>query len=421
MTEAQPEVGAPPRHKFSAADAGDALNGSILTLNAGSSSLKFALFNSDTALSETMRGEIENLAAAPHFIVRDPAGSILTEKSWPADAKDSFEAALETLLTFADAHLDRGGLAAVGHRVVHGGPDHIAPARVTPALLTELEALIALDPLHMPHNLKPMQIIAARRPGLTQVACFDTAFHHTMPAVASAFALPRAITAAGIRRYGFHGLSYEYIARHLRERLPDLASGKVIVAHLGAGASMCAMQNGVSVATTMGFSPLEGLMMATRCGRLDPGVLLYLNAQGHNFADIEDMLYRRSGLLGVSGISGDVRTLLASDNPHAGEAIEHFTYQIAIEAGGLVSALGGLDGLIFTAGIGENAPEIRAAACERLNWLGLRIDERANAANAGCISAADSAVKVYVIPANEEAMIAEHTKTLGAPAIALDT
>jgi acetate kinase len=390
------------------------MNGSILTLNAGSSSLKFALFNTDTALSETIRGEIENFATAPHFIVRDPAGRVLTEKSWPADAKDSFADALETLLVFADAHLDRGGLAAVGHRVVHGGAEHIAPARVTPALLTALHALIALDPLHMPHNLKPMQIIAARRPGLMQVACFDTAFHHTMPAVASAFALPREITAAGIRRYGFHGLSYEYVARRLRELVPDLASGKVIVAHLGAGASMCAMQNGVSIATTMGFSALEGLIMATRCGRLDPGVLLYLNAQGHSFADLEELLYRRSGLLGVSGVSGDVRTLLASDNPHACEAIELFTYQIAIEAGGLVSALGGLDGLIFTAGIGENAPAIRAAACERLHWLGLRIDERANAANAGCISAADSAVKVYVIATNEEAMIAEHTKTLGA-------
>lgn len=389
------------------------MKGSILTLNAGSSSLKFALFDNDNKLSETMRGEIENLTGAPHFLVRDPSGRLLTEKSWPADAKDSFAEALETLLTFADAHLDRGGLAAVGHRVVHGGSEHIAPARVTPALFTALDALIPLDPLHMPHNLKPMQIIAVRRPGLMQVACFDTAFHHTMPAVASAFALPRAITAAGIRRYGFHGLSYEYVARRLRREVPDLVSGKVIVAHLGAGASMCAMQAGISVATTMGFSALDGLVMATRCGRLDPGVLLYLNAHGHSsFADLEDMLYRRSGLYGVSGVSGDVRTLLASDNPHAREAIELFTYQIAIEAGGLVSALGGLDGLIFTAGIGENAPEIRTAACERLSWLGLRIDKRANAANAGCISATDSAVKVYVIATNEEAMIALHTKKL---------
>jgi acetate kinase len=388
------------------------MRGSVLTLNAGSSSLKFAHFDDDTALIETLRGEIENLAEAPHFLARDPNGTLLIEKSWPAGAKDSFADALETLLTFAEAHLNHGCLTAVGHRVVHGGSEHIAPALITPALLTALEALIPLDPLHMPHNLKPMHIIAARRPGLTQVACFDTAFHHTLPAVAKEFALPRAITAAGIRRYGFHGLSYEYIARRLRAQVPDLASGKVIVAHLGAGASMCAMRDGISIATTMGFSALDGLVMATRCGRLDPGVLLYLNAQGHSFADIEDMLYRRSGLAGVSGVSDDVRTLLASDNPHAREAIDLFTYQIAIEAGGLVSALGGLDGLIFTAGIGENAPEIRAAACERLAWLGLHIDPRANAANAACISTADSRVQVYVIATDEEVMIARHTQKI---------
>ena len=388
------------------------MRGSVLTLNAGSSSLKFAHFDDDTALIETLRGEIENLAEAPHFLARDPNGTLLIEKSWPAGAKDSFADALETLLTFAEAHLNHGCLTAVGHRVVHGGSEHIAPALITPALLTALEALIPLDPLHMPHNLKPMHIIAARRPGLTQVACFDTAFHDTLPAVAKEFALPRAITAAGIRRYGFHGLSYEYIARRLRAQVPDLASGKVIVAHLGAGASMCAMRDGISIATTMGFSALDGLVMATRCGRLDPGVLLYLNAQGHSFADIEDMLYRRSGLAGVSGVSDDVRTLLASDNPHAREAIDLFTYQIAIEAGGLVSALGGLDGLIFTAGIGENAPDIRAAACERLAWLGLHIDPRANAANAACISTADSRVQVYVIATDEEAMIARHTQKI---------
>jgi acetate kinase len=388
------------------------MNGSILTLNAGSSSLKFALFDNEPLLAETMRGEIENLGEAPHFRARGPTGILLTEKRWPADPKESFADALGTLLAFAEAHLDRGGLAAVGHRVVHGGAEYIAPALVTPALLKALEALTPLDPLHMPHNLSPMHIIAAARPARAQVACFDTAFHHTLPPIAREFALPRTITAAGVRRYGFHGLSYEYVADRLKRQDPDLASGKVIVAHLGAGASMCAMHDGISIATTMGFSALDGLVMATRCGRLDPGVLLYLGAQGHSFRDIEEMLYRCSGLLGVSGISGDVRTLLASDNRRAKEAIELFTYQIAIEVGGLVSALGGLDGLIFTAGIGENAPAIRAAVCDRLAWFGLRLDASANSANADCISSPNSSVKVHVMATNEEAMIAQHTRTV---------
>ncbi len=230
------------------------------------------------------------------------------------------------------------------------------PKSITPALLAALEALTPLDPLHMPDNLAPMHAIAAARPSLTQVACFDTAFHHTLPPVATRFALPRAMSAAGVRRYGFHGLSYEYIASRLMQQSPALARGRVIVAHLGSGASLCALRDGVSIATTTGFSALDGLVMATRCGSLDPGVILYLGRQGHSFADIEDMLYRRSGLLGVSGISGDVRVLLASDDPHAREAIDLFTYRIAVEAGALVSALGGLDGLVFTAGIGEHAP-----------------------------------------------------------------
>ncbi len=339
------------------------MSGSILTINAGSSSVKFALFDNDAALTEMVRGEIENLGTAPHFCARDTAGKVLAERRWPADVKQSFADTLGTLLTFAEGHLDRGGLVGVGHRVVHGGAKHIEPALVTPALLEDLEALTPLAPLHMPHNLAPIHAIAAARPELAQVACFDTAFHHTLPPVARQFALPRAITEAGVRRYGFHGLSYEYIAGRLQMQLPALACGRVIAAHLGSGASMCALKNGISIATTTGFSALDGLVMATRCGRLDPGVLLYLGAQGRSFGDIEDMLYRHSGLLGVSGISDDVRTLLASEDPHAKEAIDLFTYQIAIETGGLVSALGGLDGLIFTAGIGEHAPEIRAAVC----------------------------------------------------------
>jgi len=387
-------------------------SGSILTINAGSSSLKFALFDAGAMLAEQARGEIENLDTAPHFIARDGAGAMLVEQHFHAGAANGFETALAALLTFADAHRGQGCLKAVGHRVVHGGAVHSKPALVTPVLLEDLQSLTALDPLHMPHNLAPIRAIAASHPGLPQIACFDTAFHHTLPAVARSFALPRAITESGVRRYGFHGLSYEYIAGRLADVAPKLARGRVIAAHLGAGASLCALQGGASIATTTGFSALDGLVMATRCGRLDPGVMLYLAQQGHSTATIEDMLYRRSGLLGVSGISGDVRTLLKSPDPHAREAIDQFTYSVACEAGGLVSALGGLDGLIFTAGIGEHAPAIRTAIAARLSWLGLRLDEAANAQDAACISAADSRVEVWVIPTNEEAMIARHANAI---------
>jgi acetate kinase len=385
--------------------------GSILTLNAGSSSLKFALFDIAAGLKVTVRGEIENLDAAPHLLARDAAGAVLAERRWPAGAAHPFAGALSTLLDFTDAHLGRDGLTAVGHRVVHGGADHIAPELITSPLLAALEALTPLDPLHMPDNLAPMHAVAAARPGLVQVACFDTAFHHTLPPVAARLAVPRALSAAGVRRYGFHGLSYEYIAGRLAEQSPALAHGRVIVAHLGSGASLCALRDGCSIDTTTGFSALDGLVMATRCGRLDPGVILYLGRQGRSFADIEDMLYRRSGLLGVSGISGDVRVLLASADPQARDALELFTYRIAGEAGALVSALGGLDGLVFTAGIGEHAPAIRAAVCARLAWLGLRLDSAANAAGAARISGPDSAVDVRVIATDEEAMIARHTQT----------
>jgi acetate kinase len=393
------------------------MTGSILTLNAGSSSVKFALFDTagglhDGLLKATVRGEIEDLDDAPHLLARDANGVVLSEKRWPAGDAPSFATVLDALLAFADAHLDRDGLAAVGHRVVHGGADHIAPELITPALLAALTALTPLDPLHMPDNLAPMHAVAAARPALPQVACFDTAFHHTMPPVAARFALPRALSAAGVRRYGFHGLSYEYIAFCLAQQFPTLARGRVIAAHLGSGASLCALLNGSSIATTTGFSALDGLVMATRCGSLDPGVILYLGRQGHSFADIEDLLYRRSGLLGVSGFSGDVRVLLASDDPHARDAIELFVYRIACEAGALVSALGGLDGLVFTAGIGEHAAPIRAAVCARLAWLGLRLDSAANAAGAACISTPDSSIEVRVIATDEEAMIARHTQAM---------
>lgn len=392
------------------------MTGSILAINAGSSSLKFALFENTADCIETLRGEIEEIGAARHFFARDAVGNTLAEQSWPPGANINFAGMIELLLDFAASHLGHGGLAAIGHRMVHGGADHIAPALVTPALVAALDALTPLDPLHMPHNLAPVRIIAESRPNLPQIACFDTAFHHTIPPVARNFALPRALTAAGVRRYGFHGLSFEYISGQLRAVAPGLADRKIIVAHLGAGASLCAIKAGVSIATTTGFSVLDGLSMATRCGRIDPGVLLYLGAQGQNFQQIEDMLYHQSGLLGVSGISGDIRALLASTDPNAAEAIDMFTYNIAWESGALASALGGLDGFVFTAGIGEHAPKIRAAVCARLEWLGLDLDDAANAANAPIISAPGAKVEIRVIPTDEEAMIAQHTRTLLAEA-----
>ncbi len=383
-------------------------SGALLVLNAGSSSLKFALFATVPNLLETARGEVEDLGAAPHLRARASAGAILAERRWPEGDTQSFATVLDALLAFTDAHLGPDGLAAVGHRIVHGGMHHAAPERVTPGLLEALTALIPLDPLHMPDNIAPIHAIEAARPGLPQIVCFDTAFHRTMPLEAASFALPRAITEAGVRRYGFHGLSFEYISTALARQAPILARGRVIAAHLGAGASLCALKSGKSIATTFGFSVLNGLVMATRCGSLDPGVIFYLARQGQALDDIENMLYHRSGLLGVSGISGDVRVLLTSPDPHARAAIELFTYRVACEAGALISALQGLDGLIFTAGIGENAPAIREAICAHLAWLGIRLDAAANAQGATCISAPDSTVEVRVIPTDEESMIAQH-------------
>jgi len=378
----------------------------ILALNAGSSSLKFALFKVGLSLDMTAKGEIENLDAAPHFVAYDATGAKLAETH---GATSDFAATLGNLLKFVDAHLGDARLGAVGHRVVHGGVAHVAPEMVTPSLLAALDALVSLDPLHLPHNIAPMRALASARPKLAQVACFDTAFHHTMPREASHFALPRALTEAGVRRYGFHGLSYEFIVEQLKTSAPALAKGRVIVAHLGAGASLCAIRNGASVATTMSFSPLDGLVMATRCGALDPAVVLYLARAGKSVAEIEDLLYRQSGLLGVSGISGDMRVLIASKDPRAREALDLFTYRAAVEIGGLAAALGGLDGLVFTAGIGERAPTIRAEICARAAWLGLRLDASANDGNAPRIGAPDSQIDVRVIATDEEQMIARHT------------
>jgi acetate kinase len=380
----------------------------ILTLNAGSSSVKFALYGA-ARLDAMLRGEIETLGSAPHLWARDRDGNIIAERRWPADGSGSFDAVLHALLDFVDAHLGDAVLSAVGHRVVHGGADHAAPELVTPGLLAELEALTPLDPLHMPMNLAPIRTVLAARPALPQVACFDTGFHHDMPALAQLVALPHAVAGHVIRRYGFHGLSYEFIAGKLTEIAPQRAKGRVIVAHLGSGASLCALLDGRSIETTTGFSALDGLVMATRCGTIDPGVLLYLAQQGHSVTDIEDMLYRRSGLLGVSGISGDVRVLEASDDPRARLALDLFSYRIAGEAGRLASALGGLDMLVFTAGVGEHAASVRAAVCARLGWLGVTLDAAANAASAALISAPAAKVEIRVVPTDEEAVIARHT------------
>ena len=388
------------------------MTSSILTLNAGSSSLKFALFDAAT-LAPTLRGEIADIDTEARLTARDHSGLAQDERRWAKQTP--FETILHDLIGFSDAFADPGGLAAVGHRIVHGGPNHVTPARVTPRLIDELEALTLLDPLHLPRSLEPLRIIASSYPALAQVACFDTAFHHTLPTVARTVPLPAAFAGKTIRRYGFHGLSYEYIARDLAQTMPALARGRVIVAHLGSGASLCALRRGVSIATTMGFSVLDGLVMSTRCGTIDPGVILYLGRKGHSFAEIEDLLYRRSGLLGVSGISGDMRVLLASTTHEAKAAIDLFTYRAAGEIAGLACALGGIDGLVFTAGMGQHSPEVRAGICARLEWLGLGLDPVSNAASARRISPSDSRMEVCVIATDEEAMIAHHVQEIDGP------
>jgi acetate kinase len=384
----------------------------VLTLNAGSSSVKFALFTLSAAdrLELASRGAVEGIGSAPRFVARSPAGAVLAEQGWP-DAKLDFQSLLEAVINWVETHLGADTLIAVGHRVVHGGPDRYRPERVTADLLTALDRLTSLAPLHEPHNVAAIRAIVVARPNLPQVACFDTAFHRTMPKVATRFGLPREYEEAGVRRYGFHGLSYEYIARRLRDVAPDLANGRVIAAHLGNGASLCAMQHGASVDTTMGFTALDGLMMGTRCGNLDPGVILYLEEErGLSAKQVQDLLYRQSGLLGVSGgIASDMRSLLASPDPRAHEAIELFVFRIGREIGALTSSLGGLEGLIFTAGIGENAPEIRAMVCARLGWLGAQLDVEANARNEAVISTPQSGIRILVLPTDEEAMIAHHT------------
>ena len=381
----------------------------ILTLNAGSSSIKFALFAGD-ASQPFVRGQIERLGDAPHFIARDGSGTVIGERHWTAPSQGTHAAALAVLLPWIESHMGAARLAAAGHRVVHGGRDLAAPTPVSPDVLTALDALVPLAPLHQPHNLHAIRALSDLRPGLPQIACFDTAFHRSQSATVRRYALPRALSDAGIERYGFHGLSYEYIAHALRGIDPALAGGRVVAAHLGNGASLCALLAGRSADTTMGFTALDGLPMGTRCGALDPGVILYLQqVLGMAPDQIADLLYHRSGLLGVSGISSDMRALLASSAPHAAEAVDLFCFRIARETAAMATAMGGLDGIVFTAGIGEHAPAIRARVCAQLAWLGVALDDAANAAGAQLISAASSRVAVLRVPTDEEAMIARHT------------
>lgn len=381
----------------------------ILCLNAGSSSLKFAVFEIAPGQepAPAARGQIDGIGFDPRMTARDETGFVMADRRWPDGASLTHEDFFQDLFHWIDAHLGRDRLVGVGHRIVHGGVEFSAPRLIDDQVLGRLDALSPLAPLHQPHNLATVRAARAVRPGLPQVACFDTAFHLTQPEVATRFALPREYEAQGVRRYGFHGLSYAYISRRLAALDRQAREGRVIAAHLGAGASLCAMKGGASIDTTMGFTALDGLVMGTRSGAIDPGVLLYLmQSKGLDAKRIEDLLYHHSGLVGVSGISADMRALLGSPEPHAREAVELFAYSVARHTGALASSLGGLDAFVFTAGIGEHAPQVRSMICERLAWLGIEIDADANAKSASVISTPSSRVSVRVIPTDEERMIA---------------
>ena len=382
----------------------------IGVVNAGSSSLKFSFYTGERRI---LGGQVDGIGAHPAASAIGPAGEAIPAPDLRTPPPTVPSEALSAVWQWARNRLGDRTLAALGHRVVHGGLHHSRPARVTKELLSELESLVPLAPLHEPHNLAPIKMAMALDPALPQVACFDTAFHRTAPEVEQAFALPYSFFEEGIRRYGFHGLSYEYIASVLPERAPEIADGRVIVVHLGNGCSACAMQGRKSIATTMGFTALDGLPMGTRCGDLDAGVTLHLLQQKEMpVAELVDLLYRRSGVLGLSGISSDFRELLASDNPRARFAVEVFCYRVAGHIASLAAALGGVDAIVFTAGVGENAAAVRKAICQRCSWLGLELDETANGDNKERISTPDSRVAALVIKTDENLMIARHALAL---------
>lgn len=383
----------------------------ILVLNAGSSSLKFSVFETGGAGGSLARGQVEGIGTEPRFVLRGSGGEEIERQTLDGGASLDHEQALGVVLERCQARLGDSRLVAVGHRVVHGGVTFAAPVRIDDAVLAELDALIPLAPLHQPHNLAAVRAVSGRAPHMPQVACFDTAFHRGQPEVAQRFGLPRRFADEGVRRYGFHGLSYEYVASILPGIDARAASGRTVVAHLGNGASMCAMLGGKSVATTMSFTPADGLVMGTRAGSLDPGALLYLMTRhGMSAAQVEHLIYHESGLLGVSGVSSDMRELLASADPHAAKAVDLFVYRIGRELGSLAAALGGLDALVFTGGIGENAAAIRARVCHDAAWLGVNLDETANESGGPQIGRAGSGAAVWILPTNEELMIANHTR-----------
>ncbi|WP_111731841.1 acetate/propionate family kinase [Roseovarius amoyensis] len=391
------------------------MSGVFLALNAGSSSIKFAVFDADTeTTTPRIKGAVAGVGRTPAFSARDAGGTALDAGALASlDVSAGHEAVISLLLPWLAAHTADRPLRAVGHRVVHGGQAFAGPTLVSAPVLQQLAELEPLAPLHQPHNVAAIRAVAKWRPDVAQVACFDTSFHRSQDRLAQLFALPRALSDEGVIRYGFHGLSYDYIAGILPGHLGNRASGRVIVAHLGNGSSMCAMKDRKSVATSMGFTALDGLMMGRRCGALDPGVVLYLmQARGMKAAEIEHLLYKQSGLLGVSGLSNDMQVLQDSDDPHAKEAIDLFCYRAASSLAGLVPAIGGLDALVFTAGIGENSAPVRKLICERLGWLGIELDDAANDRHATRISTVRSGVEVLVLATNEEAVVAKTCRDL---------
>ncbi len=385
----------------------------ILVVNAGSSSVKFQVFAVEgaTGLQRQIKGQMDGIGSRPRLRASGPNGDPLADRAYPVEAVADVPAAM----SIAGAWLRELNVnpIAVGHRVVHGGPDHARPVLIDHAVATRLERYVSLAPLHQPYNLAPIRTLLGHSPSLPQVACFDTAFHRDHDAVADHYAIPYQLHTEGIRRYGFHGLSYEYIAKRLPRVAPEIAGGRVIVAHLGSGASMCAIKNGNSVESTMGFTALDGLAMGTRPGQLDPGVVLYLlTEKGMSASNVQNFLYRDCGLKGLSGVSNDMRELEASSDPRAAFAIDYFVYRVGLNAGMLAAALQGLDAFVFTAGIGENSATIRARIVEKLAWLGVALDPAENDRHAGRISRSDSRIPVYVVPTDEELMIAQHTLAL---------
>lgn len=386
----------------------------ILVVNAGSSSVKFQVFDVNVARepNRQIKGQVDGIGSRPRLRASDAGGRALIDQTFDPSVVGDVGAALRVAADWLRKDVKIAPIA-IGHRVVHGGPDYDQPILIDDRVLSKLETYSPLAPLHQPNNLAPIRTIRARSPELPQVACFDTAFHRRHSALADRYAVPERLYVEGVRRYGFHGLSYEYIASALPRYAPGIARGRVIVAHLGSGASMCALDDGVSVESTLGFTALDGLPMGTRCGQLDPGVVLYLMQKGMSVAAVQDLLYRECGLKGLSGISNDVRKLTESSDPRAAFALDYFVHRTGLFAGMLAAALGGLDGFVFTAGIGENSTEIRARISEKLAWLGADIDPTANAsARVSLISSMQSRVALFVIPTDEELMIARHTLAL---------